>query len=71
MNILTHIIASITARPIGLAVKLVIMFVSTFITAVILYIYIYIMAVIFFHGGENWSSIENHQPSVCHIQSFS
>ena len=69
MNILIHIIASITARPIGLAVKLVIMFVSTFITAVILYIYI--MSLSFFYSGENWSSLEKHQPSVCHFQSLS
>ena len=40
LNVSTYIVASITARPVGLAVILAIMSVSNFITADTLYIYI-------------------------------
>jgi len=40
LNVSTYIVTSITARPVGLAVILAIMSVSTFITADTLYIYI-------------------------------
>ena len=42
MNVSTDIISSITARPTGHAVVLVLMSVSTFITTDILYTYLYI-----------------------------